>query len=600
MVCGLLIATNLIIYAQTIRHDFINLDDDVYVVGNRILHDGMSARMIQWAFTTFHAANWHPLTWISHALDFEMFGLWAGGHHLTNVLLHCVNSLLTFVVFHRLTNEMWRSAAVAALFAVHPLHVESVAWVAERKDVLSTMFWLLTMFFYALYVKDGEKRKWLWLTIVMLGLGLMAKSMLVTLPFALLLLDYWPLGRLKWQPSEGIAKLRAEILPLVREKLPLFALAIAAAVVTFVAQKSGGAVQQLENLPSGNRISNTVAAYLSYLVAFFWPFNLGVYYPLQIGGRPPWQVVAALVVLTSISFFVWRTGRTRRYLLFGWLWFLGTLVPVIGLIQVGGQSMADRYTYVPYFGLFVIVVWGAAELFARLNLPTTAAGALIAAVLIVFTFTSWQQVKRWRDSKTLFEHTLAVTENNLLMEYKLGVVFGREGRPQDAEAHFAKALSIWPGFYEALLNMGVALTAQRRWEEAATFYDRALRVRPTSVEVLVNKASALAQQGKFDNALPVLEQALRIDPNNADAHTNLGLVFLRQGKAAEAMPHLEQATVLNPNSAEAHNNLGLALLMQRNNAAAIQAFQRALSINPNYATAQANLRRAQAGAGSMK
>jgi protein O-mannosyl-transferase len=587
-----LVVANILIYWQLRSHEFITYDDDLYVTNNSVLQGGLSMNVLAWAFHSFHAANWHPLTWISHALDVQLFGLNAGGHHLTNMVLHCANSLLAFFVFKRLTGAKWRSALVAALFAVHPLHVESVAWVAERKDVLSTLFWLLTMWAYAWYVEDTRDLKRLLVVVLALALGLMAKPMLVTLPFALLLLDYWPLRRL--EPDE----LRSSLVPLVKEKLPLFGLMLLAIVVTFIAQKRGGAVQTFQHLPLADRLSNAVVAYVSYVIALFWPQDLGVYYPLQSGGRPLWQVGGALLVLAAITALAIRSARSRPYMLFGWLWFLGTLVPVIGIVQVGGQSMADRYTYIPYFGLFVMIVWGAAELFENLKLPEAVSAIVASAVLLTLGFMSWKQAGYWQTSQELYEHTLSVTDNNIVMETKLGVLLGRKGDPREAEAHFAKALEVAPDFYDALFNMGAAFTAQGRFKEATDYYDRALQVRPGSVEALVRKSGAVAQQGKLADALPLLEEALRLDPNDADAHTNMGLVLLRLGRANEALPHLQQVTSLRPNSAEAVNNLGLAYLAQGNNSGARDAFERALQINPNFSPAQTNLKRAQSGSTS--
>lgn len=597
LICAFLIGANLFIYLQVSSHEFISLDDDLYVVNNGAVHGGLSWSSVVWAFTTFHATNWHPLTWLSHALDCQLFGLQAGGHHVTNLVLHCLNSLLAFFVFRRLTNATWKSAFVAALFAVHPLHVESVAWIAERKDVLSTSFWLLGMFTYTRYAENVNDRKWFLLTFASLALGLMAKPMLVTLPLVFLLIDYWPLHRLDWQPADGLSRLPAPILPLLREKLPFFALVVLSSVVTFVAQRSGGAVQELQNVPVVYRLGNSLVAYVSYVLALFWPARLGVYYPFPQGGRPLWQVIAAAATLVGISVVVWRNANKRGYLLFGWLWFLGTLVPVIGLVQVGSQSMADRYTYIPYFGLFVIIAWCAGEIFDQLHWSHSGTAAIAIAPVLILSFISWRQVKFWHDSTALFEHTLSVTNDNLAIEYNLGVVLGQQGHPDQAATHFAKALELWPEFYDALFNMGVSLAAQGHPDQAVPYYNKALSVQPDSADTRVNLAVALAQQEKLNEAKGVLEEAEQLDPNNAAAHTNLGLVLLRQNKLTEATAQLQRAIELNPASAEAHNNLGLALLAQGNTAAATNAFQRAVQLNPDYAPARNNLRRAQAAEG---
>lgn len=593
LVCLALVVVNASIYWQVSSHQFIDLDDDVYVSKNPMVQAGLSLTGVQWAFTTFHAANWHPLTWLSHMLDVQIFGLQPGGAHLTNLWLHMLSSVLAFLMFRRTTGALWRSAMVAALFAVHPLHVESVAWLAERKDVLSTVFWLLTMWAYVRSTQTAAKRRWPARVFLFMALGLMAKPMLVTVPFVLLLMDYWPLGRLRWKSSDGFGRLLPSALPLVKEKLPLFVLSMASGVVTFIAQQSGGAVQQLQNVPLSYRLPNAAIACASYLVSLFWPRNLAVYYPFPPAGHPLWLGLAALLLLAGVSAFVWRFAGGASYLVAGWLWYLGTLVPVIGLIQVGGQAMADRYTYVPYFGVFVMIVWGASDLLARFRVQRPAVTGLVLTVLIVLSLLSWRQVWLWRDSTTLFEHALSVTRDNAVIEYDLGIALGQQGRSGEAAAHFAEAVRVWPEFNDALFNMGVALAAQGRLDEALSYYARALKVRPDSAKVQLNIGSTLAQQGKLDESLPYLNEALRLEPDSAQAHTNVGLILLRQGRAQEALSHLQRAVQLDPHSPEAENNLGLALLVEGKGRDAEEHFSSALRLNPGYAAARDNLRRAQ-------
>ena len=372
-----LAVVTLAVYAQVLGHQFISLDDDLYIRDNPVVARGLTLDGISWAFTTFHAANWHPLTWISHMVDCQLFGLHAGGHLLVNVLIHVANSLLVFFFLRRVTGTRWQSAIVAALFALHPLHVESVAWAAERKDTLSTFFGLLCLLAYAGYVAKPSWKKYL-LVALWLALGLMAKPMLVTWPFVLLLLDYWPLGRLQWRPADGLKGLAPAWWPLIREKLALFVLVGASMVVTYLAQSRGGAVRALVDAPLSLRVSNAIVSYAKYFLATFWPGDLAVYYPFATTGIPAWQVLAALILLVAVSVAVVSQITTRPYFLTGWFWFLGTLVPVIGLVQVGGQAMADRYHYLPSIGLFVALVFGVAELAAARNIGRTPIAAAAA------------------------------------------------------------------------------------------------------------------------------------------------------------------------------------------------------------------------------
>ncbi|MEP6901141.1 MAG: hypothetical protein ABJA66_05285, partial [Actinomycetota bacterium] len=415
----------LLIYWQTTRFDFINLDDNLYVYENPVVLGGLNWNTVKWAFTAFYSANWHPLTWLAHALDVQIFGRNAGGHHAVNVIFHLINSILAFAVFRRMTGCFWKSAIVAALFAVHPAHVESVAWIAERKDVLSTLFWLLTTWAYLLYAETkvsslqspvsseeetqidadenatkaeattklgtsdlGLGTKFYVLTILLFALGLMAKPMLVTLPFTLILIDYWSLERLK--TLKDLPKL-------VREKLPLFALSIASSYLTILAQKSAGAVETLNFLPVQTRILNAFVSSAKYLVMLFYPANLGVWYPYK-KDFAMWQIGGAIVLLAAITALCVRQMRRRKYLLMGWLWFLGTLVPVIGLVQVGSQSLADRYTYVPFFGLFIMLVWGLGDLFAHFKVHKKIVAAICAIALLIFGFLAYKQTSLWKSS----------------------------------------------------------------------------------------------------------------------------------------------------------------------------------------------------------
>jgi len=598
-IAAALLVVTLAVYAQVIGHQFINLDDDLYVRNNPVVARGLTASGISWAFTTFHAANWHPLTWISHMVDCQLFGLHAGGHLLVNVLIHVANALLLFFFLRRVTGTRWRSAIVAALFALHPLHAESVAWAAERKDTLSTFFGLLCLLAYARYVAKPSWKKY-FLVALWLALGLMAKPMLVTWPFVLLLVDYWPLGRLQWRPEDGLRRMPPAWWPLIREKLALFALVGASMVVTYIAQSRGGAVRALVDAPLSLRVSNAIVSYAKYFLATFWPGDLAVYYPFATTGIPLWQVLAALILLAAISVAVISQATARPYFLTGWLWFLGTLVPVIGLIQVGGQAMADRYHYLPSIGLFVALVFGVAELGAVRKIGRTPIAVAAGIIILICASLTARQVTLWRDSVTLFEHTLAVTPDNLVIQYNLGHVLGEQRRYEEARIHFAEALRIKPDFFDALINMGMTLTEQGHPAEAVTFFERALRVGPNSSKAHTQLALALVQQDKKSEALAEFRKALELAPKDADARANLGLMLARQGNVAEAMEQLNEAVRINPESAEAHNNLGLVLLASGKAGESLPHFVTALRLKPDLTSARENLRRAQARLGGAQ
>jgi len=577
------------IYAQVIGHQFIALDDDLYIKENPMVNRGISLARLSWAFTTFYQANWHPLTWISHMIDSQVFGMNAGGHLLVNATIHVANTLLVFWFLLRTTNARWPSALVAALFALHPLHVESVAWAAERKDTLSTFFGLLSLIAYVRYAKAPTRMWYAW-TAIALVLGLMAKPILVTWPFVMLLLDYWPLRRFE---ASGIDDRRSLVRGVVLEKIPLFAIAAASSIITWIAQAHGGAVRTVVDAPIALRLSNALVAYAKYLVLTFWPSDLAVYYPFPPAGIPIWQIIGAAVLLSAVTAFCVFQRKTRPYLIVGWLWFLGTLVPVIGLVQVGGQTMADRYFYIPSIGLFIALVFGLAELAKKWRVAPSLGAAIIGVVLLILAALTNAQIHRWRDSVTLFQHTLAVTPPNLPIEYNLGHVIGEQGRYDEAAAHFDKALQIKPDFFDALLNMGVTRARQGRTGEAIEYFQRAIRVQPNSAKAHAELGVELAKENRNDAAFAELSQALDLAPNDADVHTNLGLVLARLGKVQEALDELHQAVWFNPKSAEAHNNLGLVLLASGKTRESIPEFETALRLNPELKVATDNLRRAQ-------
>ena len=603
LIAGALAIVTLAIYAQVIGHQFITLDDPTYIQENPMVNRGVTRAGLAWAFTTFYATNWHPLTWISHMLDCQLFGTNAGRHLLVNALIHVANTLLVFWFVLRTTHARWPSALVAALFALHPLHVESVAWASERKDTLSTFFGLLSLIAYTRYAEAPSRSRYVW-TAITLALGLMAKPMLVTLPFVMLLLDYWPLGRLEdpmaKEHRRGVSHREAAtgIATLVWEKLPLFALVAASAMITFIAQSHGGAVRTLAHAPIGFRLPNALVSYAKYLLLTFWPNDLAVYYPFA--GIPAWEIIGAAFLLIGITVFCVSQRRIRPYLMVGWLWFLGTLVPVIGIVQVGGQIMADRYFYIPSIGLFIALVFGFADIAKSWRVaPALSAGIAGGILLILATLTN-AQIQRWRDSFTLFEHTLAVTPPNLRIEHNLGVALGASDRYDEAAAHFAKALQIDPNFYDGLVAMGVTRAHQGRLPEAIEYFQDAIRTQPDAPKARVQLAHALWTQNGDQAALEEMRRASQLAPKDADIRADFGLALALVGRIPEAIEQHHEALRLNPNSAEAHNNLGLALLASGKAQESIPEFELALRLKPELKGAADNLRRAQAQLGSQR
>ncbi len=517
-------------------------------------------------------------------LDCQLFGLWAGGHLVVNTLIHIANVLLVFQLLRLTTGARWRSALVAALFALHPLHVESVAWAPERKDTLAAFFGLLSLLAYVRYVAVPTAGRY-FATAFWLALGLMAKPMLVTWPFVMLLLDYWPLRRLN---------AFAAIWPRLREKFPFVALAGASMIITVIAQEHGGAVRGLVEAPLWFRFSNATVSYVRYLALTFWPHDLAVYYPFSEFTVSMPKTVGAVVFLAAITAFAAAQIKVRPYLLIGWLWFIGTLVPVIGVVQVGGQVMADRYHYLPSIGLFIALVFGAASLLEQWSVPTAAKAALAGIPLLAAIPLTVLQVQRWRDSDTLFSHTLRVTPPNLIIEHNYGLVLGHAGRFEQAAEHFTRALAIKPDFFDALLNLGITYSQERRPDEAVPVFLRAIAVDPASAKAHQQLGLAYANLNRDDAAVAELERSVQLAPGDPDTRANLGLVLMRQRKIPEATAQLREALRLDPNHAEAHNNLGLLLLATGQARESIPYFEAALRIKPDLAVARQNLERARA------
>ena len=593
-VCGLLLLAVALVFGQMVRHEFVNFDDQSYVYENLHVQNGVTPQGLVWAFTNFCANNWHPLTWLSHMLDVQAYGLWAGGHHLTNVLLHATSVIVLFLVLRQMTGRLWPSALVAALFAIHPLHVESVAWVAERKDVLSGLFFALTLAAYLGYVRRPFSVLRYLLVVVCFALGLLSKPMLVTLPLVLLLLDYWPLGRFG---ATRLGALRSGLLRLIVEKIPLLLLAAASCVATLMAQAS--AMVTLERLPFGYRAANALVSYVAYLGQSLWPTGLAIFYPHPQDALSWWTVGGCLLLLVSVSTVVVMGRRSRPYLLVGWLWYLGMLVPVIGLVQVGAQIRADRYMYLPLIGPSLALAWTTMEFAASSFVRRWLCGTAWLLALVSLAGLSWQQASTWRDSETLWTHALTCTTRNGLAHNNLGVTLSGRGQVDSAIAHYQQALEIKPDYAEGHYNLGNALAGRGRVDSAVAHYRQALEVKPDYAEACNNLGNALAGRGQIDSAITYYRKTLEIKPDYAEAHYNLGIALAGRGQIDSAIAHYQQALEIKPDDAEVHNHLADALAGRGQVDEAIGHYQKALEIKPNYAEALYNLANALAGRGRV-
>jgi len=554
LICFFLIIANLAVYWQVRNHDFVAFDDDEYVFENTHIKEGLTYKGIKWAFTDSYSANWHPVTWLSHILDVELYGMNPGQHHLTNLLFHIANTILLFLVFRDMTGALWQSSFIAALFGLHPLHVESVAWISERKDVLSTFFWLLTMKFYVSYTKSLKIHKYL-TAIFFFITGLMAKPMLVTLPFVLLLLDYYPLKRLTIENWE-----LKKIISLLSEKIPFFIIAAGSSLITVFAQKGEGAVASLNIYPMNIRIANALTSYISYILKMILPYDLSVYYPYRI--LPLWKIVFAGVLLFAIFFLVILTIKQYQWFAVGWLWYFGTLVPVIGLVQVGSQAMADRYTYVPLIGLFMIIAWGVPELLSRWMIKKNIIIIITAPVISILMATSWIQTQYWRNSITLFQHAVDVTTNNYIAHYNLGSALEKKGRSDEAMREYSKVLQVNPKYINAHNNIGLILASQGRRDEAIQHFKEIFKINPAYGEAHTNLGAILADAGRTDEAIAHFSEALRLNPDDAIAHNNLGVILFHMGKTDEAILHFQKSLRINPDYYEAYSNLREILKMK--------------------------------------
>jgi tetratricopeptide (TPR) repeat protein len=651
-----LIIATAAVYGQVWNFDFINYDDFSYVRDNVIVQKGLTWKGIQWAFTSISQANWHPLTWLSYMLECELFGLSPEVHHLVNLLFHLCNSILLFLVLKRMTGARWQSAFVAALFALHPLHVESVAWISERKDVLSTFFWILTMGAYVVYAERRDLKLYL-LALLFFSLGLMAKSMVVTLPVVLLLMDYWPLQRLRFvhpgpvPASAPVAAAEAtgkkqrkgkkeKKLPLTKakekrqgnpfflvaaEKIPFVLLSALVSIMAIYTQKAGGAIASFTKLPLTDRIGSSFVSYALYLWKAVWPSALAVFYPFQFWS--PLEILAGTLVLIALSVGVWW-GRRFPYLTFGWLWYFVTLLPVIGLIKLGDAAMADRYTYIPLIGPFVALAWGAGDFAKRLALPKfllpAAAGGILGACMIV----TYLYLGQWKDSLTLFTHTLNVTQKNFLAHNNIATAYIDQRRYEEALAHLDQALTIRANFIEAYFNKGIVLYNLGKNDEAIayfkktlemdprfsdasyelgdiylsrgdadnaiTHFGRAIRTTEPRPKAYAGLAEAFILKGNIDEALSYSLRALEWRPGDAKLHYNIANINIHKGRLDEAIAYYKNAVRIKPDYSKAHNNLGSALMLQNKVDEAIVHFQEAVRFDRDYKMARENLRDALA------
>ena len=576
VIAGLTTAV-LAVFWQVRGFEFVNYDDDKYVSKNEHILSGLTIENVAWVFTSEHCGNWHPITGLSHILDCEFFGANPGRHHLVSLMFHLVNTLLIFVILRRMTGALWASAFVAAVFGLHPLHVESVAWISERKDVLSTLFWLLATAAYFRYVRRPSIGHYI-MTLVFFALGLMAKPMLVTLPFVFLLLDYWPLGRLK----NG-----RQIYHLIWEKIPFFVLSAISSVITFTFQKGAGAVVGIQFFPLTGRIANAVVSYAGYIGKIIWPVNLAVFYP-YLGHEPAvWQVFVAAALLLTMTIVVIRLGGKYRYLPVGWFWYLGTLVPVIGLMQTGEQSMADRYTYIPLTGLSIAVAWGVNDLAAKWNYRKIALWILSFIIILILTVSARFQAGYWRDSMTLFSRAIRTTGGNYLAYYGIGTVYFDKGAYDAAVAAYTDAIKINSRYVAAYNNRGTAYSQGKgAYDLAISDFNEALEISPRFAAAYYNRANAYAEgKGAYDQAISDYSKAIELNPQYTAAYNNRGNTYAVKGAFDLAISDYSKVIEINPRDAEAYANRGNAYKSRGKYDLAISDYNKVLAIIPRDARA---------------
>jgi len=590
--CLFLVVSIAVVYGKTTGFSFVDYDDPIYVSDNPKMLEGLTWDGVKWAFTTMYRSYWAPLMWLSLMLNREIFGVGAGGFHLVNVILHIANTVLLFWVLRRYCGALWLSFFVAAIFGLHPLRVESVAWITERKDVLSVLFWMLTMLAYVRYLEGPTVKRYIAIC-VLYAMGLMAKPMLVTLPFVLLIMDYWPLQRL-WpsvpqqdgSATENIAD-GVAISRLIMEKLPLVVMSMLSSMITVIAAKSGGAITKFSMFSFGYRIGNALVSYCDYILKMFRPVGLAVLYPHPWAKIAGWKIAASVALLLAITIAVMLLRR-RRYLLAGWLWYLGTLVPVIGLVQVGEQAMADRFTYIPLTGISIMLVWAVADIVAGWRYKAVFAGVVGSVVIVVLGVLTFRQVGYWRDTITLFTHAAAVTTDNYVAHSSLGVSYAEKGDIETAMREFEIALKMKPKDTGTLYNVAKGLDLQGRTGEAIECYNSVLALAPGDAGAYYALALIEANRGEFERAVGLYRKGLEFHPEDGDLHGGLGSLLLQMGRVDEAIVELETAVKLKADSAICVI-WGLAVSAKGDSAGAIKHFNKAIRINPNNAEAHYNL-----------
>jgi tetratricopeptide (TPR) repeat protein len=594
LICLALVLVTLVAFEQVRLCEFTFTDDVKFAAANPHVQAGLTRKSVAYAFTTTTTANWMPLTWLSVMLDSQVFGPSSTTFHLMNLFYHLLTVLLLFMVLNRMTGALWRSAFVAAAFAVHPLRVESVAWIAERKDVLSGVFWMLTMLAYIRYAQRPNVRRYLPVALA-LTLGLMAKPMLVTLPCILLLLDYWPLGRLRWDrqnagqelpdsESAGLTCKKTSLGRLIAEKLPLFILVVASCIITFIAQQAEGAVKSLDRVPLGVRLNNALVSYIAYIGKMIWPTRLAVLYPHPGHNLPAWKTIIALLMLISVSaglIYMARRRHDMAPLVVGWLWYIGTLVPVIGLVQVGAQSMADRYTYLPSIGILIMVAWGPAKLAEKLKYKNIILGLSSASLLVTLTLCTRMQVEHWKNSSALFRHTLEVTSNNYSVHYSYAVVMFSDGYLDEAALHFQKSLRINPGFKKSYDGLSKLLYKQRKFDETIALCKKRLRIGKPDPAIYHRLGMTYLRKGEYPSAIKALKQAVQLKPESAGLHKDLAEAIVKLGNPDVAIKILSEVIELNPNVAPTHNALAQALKSKGRIKKAIFHFGHTVRLQPS-------------------
>lgn len=606
-----LIVSSLLVYWQVTNYEFINLDDDLYVFANEHVKQGISKESLIWAFKIPELGDtyWHPLTHISHMLDCQFYGMNAGMHHLTNVLIHIANALLLFFVLKKMTNESWKSGIVAALFALHPMNVDSVAWIAERKNLLSTFFWMLTMAVYFSYVQK-QRISWYLLAVFIFILGLLSKPMLVTLPFVLLLMDYWPLYRIRLDASkdnDGSSKRVAELLmeqkeiikKLILEKIPFLILSLASIYVSSISMRNIAAEVSTGEVPLVLRVENAIFSYLQYLYKMVWPAELTIFYPYP-KGMPFWKVLLAVTVLLAITGAAVRHLKRHPYFIVGWLWFLGTLVPVLGIMQGGlWPAIAERWVYVPYIGLFIATVWGAYDLIPNFRYKKIIIAAGTFMLLMSISYKSWSQAHYWKNDFSLFTHCIEVSQDNHVAYCKLGEAYLKKGKTKEALDCFQKTLAIQPGFAYAHLHVGTIMASQGNPDKAEEHYLAAIRSRPVFTEAYSRLGRLLLDEGKTEEALKVFHQALLMNPKSREM-SNYGVALIKSGRKEEAFQYLSRIIKKDPGNALAYKNLGILKLVEGKMDEAVEYFSLALKNNPDLSEAHRNLAAIYSQRGDMQ